>query len=320
MNRREQGDGAAHRARAAEGTDRGDERPADAGFEFDEGESFLFPPLDGDAAEAPREGGRVRGHFSFEPLYDDFSSVGGYVGPVGEDPEPPDEGPDDGDAPVEPPAAPDAPETAFAADDGAGDGPAAPLEDAPAPDAPAAETGDGAPSRALREVLASMGVHQVAAALVILLVVAVVAGLGFWGATAFIFSDARGRVTADPDVPGMEIPLVDNAELPHLGMSFSSSDLSAYPTVTVAFTVSAPGGEGLPALSQDDLSVSVLSGDGSYAPASSFQLAYDQATGAGSVTLATAGGSGGADGVRVELSEGSGYRGGFTFDFNVPAS
>lgn len=160
---------------------------------------------------------------------------------------------------------------------------------------------------------ASLALGLVGAALVI--------ALAFWIASMVLFSDVDSRIKADRRIPGDEIPVIENAELPAMGMRFRSMVLDGYPAVTVNMVLSATGEDGLPELAADSFAVEESDDAGATASPDISGFNYDQASGSCQIAYtADTESLGAARTVDISLDPDSGYRGGISVSYTVPGA
>lgn len=160
---------------------------------------------------------------------------------------------------------------------------------------------------------ASLALGLVGAALVI--------ALAFWIASMVLFSDVDSRIKADRRIPGDEIPVIENADLPAMGMRFRSMALDGYPAVTVNMVLSTTSEDGLPELAAESFTLEESDDAGATASPDISGFTYDQASGSCQIAYtADTESLGAARTVDISLDPDSGYRGGISVSYTVPGA
>lgn len=150
---------------------------------------------------------------------------------------------------------------------------------------------------------------------------ALVIALAFWIASMVLFSDVDSRIKDDRRIPGDEIPVVENAELPAMGMRFRSMALDGYPAVTVNMVLSTTSEDGLPELAAESFTLEESDDAGATASPDISGFTYDQASGSCQIAYAADTESLGAvRTVDISLDPDSGYRGGISVSYTVPGA
>lgn len=150
---------------------------------------------------------------------------------------------------------------------------------------------------------------------------ALVIALAFWIASMVLFSDVDSRIKDDRRIPGDEIPVVENAELPAMGVRFRSMALDGYPAVTVNMVLSTTSEDGLPELAAESFTLEESDGAGATASPDISGFTYDQASGSCQIAFTADTESLGAERtVDISLDPDSGYRGGISVSYTVPGA
>lgn len=150
---------------------------------------------------------------------------------------------------------------------------------------------------------------------------ALVIALAFWIASMVLFSDVDSRIKDDRRIPGDEIPVVENAELPAMGVRFRSMALDGYPAVTVNMVLSTTSEDGLPELAAESFTLEESDDAGATAPPDISGFTYDQASGSCQIAYTADTESLGAERtVDISLDPDSGYRGGISVSYTVPGA